>query len=288
MLSQIMNTVNALQQHVFGSQAPKASHPPPPTASLSRPLTLADMRKDDTLAAQASKMVEKLDLSGLGAYSYSKAMKRGWARAGGEDAPLVPTPWPQDHIIGHGFKQRLMYLDLDIYQWIQGILIIMEREPNVIIKNLMLSYFVDLFHDAQFHGWDTVKYAHGVVLSGLENGAFTWHDITRMSDVRRSALVARSVGGREAPTNVVNKDSQGSKGVSNSNNYASGGAHGVSRPSKQSRKPAKACNFHNNGSCAHPGDHENATTRWRHVCKECWSRDHIERDCPLSFANFNA
>jgi hypothetical protein len=43
-----------------------------------------------------------------------------------------------------------------MFQWIQGVA---EREPNVTVKNLMLSYFVDLFIDAQFHGWNTVKYS---------------------------------------------------------------------------------------------------------------------------------
>jgi hypothetical protein len=81
---------------------------------------------------------------------------------------LVPTPWPQDFVIGYGDKQRLHYNDLDLFQWAQGFLTIIAREPKVEIKNLMLEHFRELFHDAQFHGWEAVKYAHSIILSSLE------------------------------------------------------------------------------------------------------------------------
>jgi hypothetical protein len=139
--------------------------------------TLNQLRQDPTMMAQANRMVERVEAASLGANGYNnKSLKRGVARAGGEDAPLVPTPWPQDFVIGYGDKQRLFYSDLDLFQWVHGFITIIAREPNLEIKNLMLEHFRELFHDAQFHGWEVVKYAHSVILSNIEYGVITWFD----------------------------------------------------------------------------------------------------------------
>jgi hypothetical protein len=66
----------------------------------------------------------------------------------------------EDYIIGYDDKQRLYYADLDIFQWVQGFVTIIAREPNVEIKNLMLDHFRELFYDAQIYGWANAKFAH--------------------------------------------------------------------------------------------------------------------------------
>jgi hypothetical protein len=43
--------------------------------------------------------------------------RRGWSRPGGDNAPRVAIPWPQDFIIGHGKKTRLCYDDLTVFEW---------------------------------------------------------------------------------------------------------------------------------------------------------------------------
>jgi hypothetical protein len=77
--------------------------------------TLDDLRADDQLAARANQMVDCLDgLQGNSHRVSGASTKRGWARPGGDNAPRICVPWPQDYVIGHGRRNRLLYDDLDI------------------------------------------------------------------------------------------------------------------------------------------------------------------------------
>jgi hypothetical protein len=42
--------------------------------------------------------------------------------------------------------------------------------------------------DAQSHGFEVIKYAHGVILSKLEMGKLTWREVHEMSEARRTAI----------------------------------------------------------------------------------------------------
>jgi hypothetical protein len=79
--------------------------------------------------------------------------------------------------------------------------------------------------DAQFSGFEAAKYAHGIILSQLERGRFTWADTLTMSEVRRSAINAKSTelmnSVQAAAASRVSRQGfvQGSSGaVSNNNN----------------------------------------------------------------------
>jgi hypothetical protein len=67
------------------------------------------------LSRQANNLLDALDFH-LSGNIYDKYSKQGWARCGGELAPRVPTPWPQDHVIGQGRKSKLYYDDINIYE----------------------------------------------------------------------------------------------------------------------------------------------------------------------------
>jgi hypothetical protein len=41
----------------------------------------------------------------------------------------------------------------------------------------------------------------------------------------------------------------------------------------------KVCVFHNSGTCVHKGDHKSASTYWKHVCRKCWSAEHVAKEC---------
>jgi hypothetical protein len=284
-LSRLVTSVDALQARVFGTHE---SLPQPnsvtapvqfatttyaPTAPVTHGPTLAQMRQDPSMCSQANGLVDKIEASSLGAYGLSRYLKRGFARAGVEDAPLVPTPWPQDFVIGYGEKQRLHYNDLDLFQWAQGFLTIIAREPKVEIKNLMLEHLRELFHDAQFHGWEAVKYAHSVILSSLEYGDLTWFDTLRMADIRRTVASGKASQIRNYPVNSSKEPQYFKNHKQGHQNSAGNGSKG------NNRKTVKACNFYNEGKCTHAGDHEMASTKWRHVCRECWGRDHVENNC---------
>jgi hypothetical protein len=83
-------------------------------------ITLPDLRADGAAMSQAIRMVDSLDTGMQGnsgsAMNFPKTLKRGWARPGGENAPRIPIPWPQDFIIGQGRKSWLLFDELDIHQ----------------------------------------------------------------------------------------------------------------------------------------------------------------------------
>jgi hypothetical protein len=49
----------------------------------------------------------------------------------GELAPRVPTQWPQDREISLGPKSKLYYDDLNIYEWSQGVMSIIEADEDI-------------------------------------------------------------------------------------------------------------------------------------------------------------
>jgi hypothetical protein len=118
----------------------------------------------------------------------SSSLKPGLLRQGGEQAPKVKTWWPHDFVFGFGKR----YEDLDQVQWTLGYAAIVEQEPDPYISKLMLVHLQNLMEDAQFSGFEAAKYAPGMILSQLERGRFTWADTLTMSEVRRSAINAKS------------------------------------------------------------------------------------------------
>jgi hypothetical protein len=109
----------------------------------------------------------------------------------------------------------------------------------------------------------------------LEDGALTWQDQYRMAEERQSALIARGTfsrdaGGREGPRD------------------APGGSHRASIAAAVSRQAGnrrngqtRPCIYFNNGVCAQKADHSTNGILWKHVCRHCWSVDHVDKDWPL-------
>jgi hypothetical protein len=182
---------------------------PPPGASMPQ---LDSLCSDAMLSAQAASLVDNLDLGVSGSKSSvnsnssnsnssnsNGSTKRGWARPGGDNAPKVCTPWPQDFVVGHGWRNRLLFDDLDVFQFIQGCISMIERQPDVDTMRLMLSQLRSTMRDASFHGFESARYAFGTILSMLEDGALTWANQYQMAEERRSALIARGSAVRDPP-----------------------------------------------------------------------------------------
>jgi hypothetical protein len=250
--------------HVFGAAAePQRSHHDPLVPRLT------DLRQDSVLHRQASNIVDALDCSVTGNARYTKY---GWVRCGGDMAPRVPTAWPHDHVIGQGKSSKLFYDDLNIFEFTQGILSIIECEQDVSRMRQMLAHYRAVFRDAQNHGFEAAKWANGYVLSLLEKGKVTWDNEFKMAEERRDALTARSTVLRDSaqlyrdPRPV--RPSQADFPRNNS---------GKSNGNRQ--KVVKACAFFNSGTCPNSGNHETASTRWKHVCRECWEPGHTDREC---------
>jgi hypothetical protein len=166
------------------------------------------------------------------------------------------------------------------------VLAIIECEEDPDKMRLILAHYRAVFRDAQTHGFEAAKWSNGVILSLLEKGKVTWDNTYKMAEERRSALTACSGPVREyypppppqqPPTHQpprFNRQSQGDIYRYNNNNRGNGGRSGGKNKSN------KPCVFHNNSTCAQTGHHESNTTRWKHVCTECWDPSHVYKDCP--------
>jgi hypothetical protein len=128
--------VSQLRQELRSAPAPlvEVSSPDPPMhvvlaevlVAVSAPapadplvLHLATLRQDQVLAQQAERLVDSLDGS-LAGQNMGRYLKYGWAHCGGELAPHVPTPWPQDYIISEGKSTKVYCDDLNLFKWTQG------------------------------------------------------------------------------------------------------------------------------------------------------------------------
>jgi hypothetical protein len=177
--------------------------------------------------------------------------------------------------LGQGWKPRLLFDELDIHQFVQGAISIIEREEDLPTVRAMLGQLRATMRDAQFHGYESARYAYGTILSLLEDGTVTWADSQRIADERRSALIARGPPLREQATNpqrfceVPGTNARG------------GGGRSAQRSGNNPNFAPRACVYYNQGVCAHKGDHHSGGFFWKHVCRKCFGSDHIEGQCPL-------
>jgi hypothetical protein len=68
--------------------------------------TLQDFRADPTLVSQATRQLSELDDDNMGRCPSNnvanRLSKRGLARLGGENSPIIQIPWPHDYVLGLG------------------------------------------------------------------------------------------------------------------------------------------------------------------------------------------
>jgi hypothetical protein len=92
---------------------------------------LQQFRNDSALVSQAHRHINQLEEDNLGKNSgfpnTVRSQKRGLARLGGENAPIIQVPWPHDFVLGVGDKRRLYYNALSWSQFLQGYTTIIEK-----------------------------------------------------------------------------------------------------------------------------------------------------------------
>jgi hypothetical protein len=85
---------------------------------------LQQFRNDSTLVSQAHRHINQLEEDNLGKNNSllveHRSQKRGLARLGGDNAPIIQVPWPHNFVLGVGYKRRLYYTDLSWSQFLQG------------------------------------------------------------------------------------------------------------------------------------------------------------------------
>jgi hypothetical protein len=148
------------------------------------------------------------------------------------------------------------------------------QENSVVIRS-MIAHMQSLFTEASFSGWDPAKFAHGCMLTDLEDGIYSWSDGEQLAEVhicgvqlRQTKLVQEQVARRREsspPSHRVTRSNMQSKGASNTN--------------KSDKKTVRVCNYFNNQKCRFDSDHERGDICWLHVCAKCKKAGHI--DCVI-------
>jgi hypothetical protein len=116
--------------------------------------------------------------------------KRGLARLGGENSPIIQIPWLHDYVLGLGEKRRLHYNDLSWAQFLQGFATIMEREPNNVVVRSMISYLKTWAMEANCLGFEHAKYSHACIATDMEDGLYTWVNREALIEARKNIITA--------------------------------------------------------------------------------------------------
>jgi hypothetical protein len=182
--------------------------------------------------------------------------------------------------MGTGRKNRLTYDDLDILQWAQGGIAIVEKEENPAVVRSMLATLRSTLRDAQFHGFDAAKFSYGALLSLMEDSTVSWLNAQTIAEERQSALIA--CGSQLHSRDLL--PSHHSRSMNGGGVFRSGGARSknINNPnSPGSWIITRQCIYWNQGNCPQKGDHQGVSVFWKHVCRRCFESSHTDRDCPL-------
>jgi hypothetical protein len=232
--------------------------------------SLSQMRCNPNAVRQATHIVDSMDAGPSGTTSINsiKTLRRGWSRQGGDFAPRVVVPWPQDFVLGAGRKNRLTYDDLDMLQWAQGCIAIIEKEEDAATMRSMLATLRSTLRDAQFHGFDAAKFSYGTLLSLMEDGTVSWLDAQAITEERRSALIAR---GSQSHSRKTATGSNHSRYMNGLGGFRPGGVRPKGNSPNIAGPPGgvttRPCVYWNNGMCPQKGDHQGVSFFWKHICR---------------------
>ena len=132
------------------------------------------------------------------------------SKGGGGAVDVVVTRkvnWPHEYILGGANKQRIMFDQLNLTQFVNGFVKGVLDENNAKIREKMLYYLCDLMEDAQDFSWASTKASHAVLLCEMERGTVDWSNTFRIDRIRRAHAQCHTIGGSRQNW-VRNQDSQ--------------------------------------------------------------------------------
>ena len=182
--------------------------------------------------------------------------KRGWNM---DVSVTNKVCWPHEAILGGLNRRRVVYDQLSLTQWVQGVCKNILEEKSNERKNIMVSYLSDLMEDATDFTWQGAKAAHAVLMCEVERGSLQWVDTDRIDRICRA---------------------HAQKHASARGNWA--------KPSDPGNKPWFCKNFQS-GTCTHTRDHKFNGKTQQHICACCLmggkQLGHAEKDCILKKQN---
>ena len=121
----------------------------------------------------------------------------------------VECTWPQDYaFVGH-LRTRLTYEQLNVEQFVLGLLRSVQLESSPNIRANMVEYLTELMQSVCDQGWVQAKGADSVVMSNMEDGIVTWHGLIKCKKIKKTYLLApqaQSLGqqGKDQSKNIKN------------------------------------------------------------------------------------
>jgi hypothetical protein len=147
---------------------------------------------------------------------------------------------PQDYVMGHRRKNQLIYDDLDVWNFVQGCLSIINRDESLDIIRLVIRQLSATMRDAMSHGFEAARYLYGILLSMMEGGTLSWcdTDASHVAEERQSALIVDGSQPWVAMPPVTRRAPNVSPQSSNTRGNASAQDNNIPRP----------CNFYKAGT----------------------------------------
>ena len=171
------------------------------------------------------------------------------SQRGGSVEVFVPhrVKWPHEFILAGQNKDRVTYNQLSPIQWMAGFCRTIREKSDIVTKEHMLDYVINLLDDATDFSWASAKASHGVILCRIEQGEIAGWDQTEKIDRVRTAHAQRHLVGQGATQKAQDKGSNGGR--------------------------VFPCVYYNKGACLQKQTHENKGVTYRRICSHCWNKE---------------
>ena len=171
--------------------------------------------------------------------------------------------WPHEFVLSGQNKDRVTYNQLSPVQWMAGFCRTIGEESDIMVRDHILDYVIDLLDDTTDFSWASAKASHAVLLCCMEQGEIkSWSDTEKIDRVRRAHA--------QRHTTALSNAHKGQD--------------------KSSPGKVTTCVFYNKGTCAHKQTHETKGVLYKHVCMSCWTKDgksypHPQNECRKNTKN---
>ena len=111
------------------------------------------------------------------------------SKRGGKVEVLIKNrvKWPHEFVLSGTNKERIMYDQLNVTQWVAGFGRTIWEESDPELKAHMLEYMIALMDDANDFSWSSAKASHAVLLCRMEQGKVTSNaDTVAIECIRRA------------------------------------------------------------------------------------------------------
>ena len=154
-----------------------------------------ELKSDDKIQMELQKRLHQHDYTTRNEAKgkLSDAFKSGRFRPGVHKVKKIVN-WPQNYCTVVSGGRQPTYDDLNVNQWVQGIIQCAVEENNEVIKQNMLKHFVSLMQDCIELSFPTTRRAHGMILQEMEKGNVDWTQTDKIEKIRSRNSSGNQVG----------------------------------------------------------------------------------------------